>query len=114
MDFLKKEGVLAIRGCEVVRMEDEDGVILNDLVEADTRLKRAGKRRILRVRLDPIMYQHDMEQVAAGEKDPYESFNLLIRRDPASNSFKSVQETTRDLLNLKHLSQFPCTVFPHF
>lgn len=86
-------------------MEDEDGVILNDLVEADTRLKRAGKRRILRVRLDPIMYQHDMEQVAAGEKDPYESFNLLIRRDPASNSFKSVQETTRDLLNLKHLSQ---------
>ena len=103
-DFLQKEGVVTVRSCEVIRMEDEDHIVLNEISEPDTRLKRAGKRRLLQVRLDPSIYQTDMERVAAGAKDPYEGFNLLVRRDPASNNFKAVLETTRDLLNVRQLS----------
>ena len=92
--FLEQEGVVFVRGCEVIRMEDEDGVVLNDWSSPDIREKRAGKRRLLRVRLDPIQYQNDMERLATGAiPDPYDSFNLLIRRDPIANNFKSVLHT---------------------
>ena len=104
--FLEKEGVECVRGCEVVRMEDEDGVVLNDASTPDIREKRAGKRRILHVRLDAAQYQRDMERVAKGEMaDPYQSFNLLVRRDPATNNFKAVLQTTRELLALAHMEQ---------
>ena len=105
-EFLRKEGVECVRGCEVVRMEDEDGVVLNDASAPDVREKRAGKRRILRVRLDPIQYQQDMEKVAKGAmEDPYRSFNLLVRRDPATNNFKAVLQTTRELLRATNMEQ---------
>lgn len=104
--FLEHEGVIFVRGCEVIRMEDEDGTVLNDWSSPDMREKRAGKRRLLRVRLDPIQYQQDMERLATGTiPDPYDSFNLLIRRDPVTNNFKSVLQTTRDLLNLPHIEK---------
>ena len=66
-DFLTREGVLSVRGCEVIRMEDEDGVSLNDPSNPDDRAKRAGRRRTVSVRLDPTQYQRDMELVALGE-----------------------------------------------
>lgn len=104
--FLEQEGVVFVRGCEVIRMEDEDGVVLNDWSSPDIREKRAGKRRLLRVRLDPIQYQNDMERLATGViPDPYDSFNLLIRRDPIANNFKSVLQTTRNLLNLTDMKK---------
>ena len=53
-------------------MEDEEGISLNDLNNPDTRLKRAGRRRTVSVRLDPTQYQRDMELVATGEMpNPY-------------------------------------------
>lgn len=98
VDFLEKEGILVIRGCEVVSMEDEEGVTLNDASSPDIREKRAGKKRRLKVRLDPAQYQRDMARVAKGEiEDPYASFNLLVRRDPACNTFKAVLATAREL-----------------
>lgn len=98
VDFLEKEGILVIRGCEVVSMEDEEGVTLNDASSPDIREKRAGKKRRLKVRLDPVQYQRDMARVAKGEiEDPYASFNLLVRRDPACNTFKAVLATAREL-----------------
>ena len=98
--FLAEEGVVTLRGCEVVAMEDEEGVRLNDLAHPDTRLKRAGKLRKLTVRFDPRQYQLDMEEEARQpQRRRYESFNLLLRRDPAKNNFKAVLETTRALLN---------------
>ena len=48
VDFLEKEGILVIRGCEVVSMEDEEGVTLNDASSPDIREKRAGKKRRLK------------------------------------------------------------------
>ena len=104
--FLEEEGVITLRGCEVVAMEDEEGVRLNDLAHPDSRLKRAGKLRKLTVRFDPRQYQLDMEEEALQaqqaqhvQQHRYESFNLLLRRDPAKNNFKAVLETTRALLN---------------
>ena len=98
--FLAEEGVVTLRGCEVVAMEDEEGVRLNDLAHPDTRLKRAGKLRKLTVRFDPRQYQLDMEEEARQpQRRRYETFNLLLRRDPAKNNFKAVLETTRTLLN---------------
>ena len=98
--FLAEEGVVTLRGCEVVAMEDEEGVRLNDLTHPDTRLKRAGKLRKLTVRFDPRQYQLDMEEEARQpQRRRYETFNLLLRRDPAKNNFKAVLETTRTLLN---------------
>ena len=35
----------------------------------------------------------------------YEQFNLLIRRDPVTNNFKAVLQTTRDLLNLAQVGR---------
>ena len=66
-DFLTREGVLSVRGCEVIRMEDEDGVSLNDPSNPDDRSKRSGRRRTVSVRLDPTQYQRDMELVERGE-----------------------------------------------
>ena len=98
--FLAEEGVVTLRGCEVVAMEDEEGVRLNDLAHPDTLLKRAGKLRKLTVRFDPRQYQLDMEEEARQpQRRRYETFNLLLRRDPAKNNFKAVLETTRALLN---------------
>ena len=98
--FLREEGVVCVRGCEVVSMEDEEGVRLNDITQPDQRIKRAGKLRRLTVRFDPIQYQLDMEAEAKHPQEPiYDGFNLLVRRDPAKNNFKSVLETTRELLN---------------
>ena len=37
--------------------------------------------------------------------DRYERFNLLIRRDPVTNNFKAVLQTTRDLLNLAQVGR---------
>ena len=98
--FLREEGVVCVRGCEVVAMEDEEGVRLNDIAQPDQRIKRAGKMRRLTVRFDPIQYQLDMETEARRPQQPiYDGFNLLVRRDPAKNNFKSILETTRELLN---------------
>lgn len=103
--FLQKEGVLSIRCCEVVRMEDEEGVVLNNYYQPDDHTKRSGKRRKLVVQFDPLQYQHDMENVSKGlMQDPYEGFNVLIRRDPASNNFKAVLDTSLSMINTNMLS----------
>ena len=104
-DFLMREGVQSIRCCEVVRMEDEDGVVLNNFYQPDDPSKRSGQRRKLVVQFDPLQYQQDMERVNRGEmQDPYEGFNILIRRDPASNNFKAVLSTSLSLINTTSLS----------
>lgn len=32
-------------------------------------------------------------------QDPYETFNIILRRKPKENNFKAVLETIRDLMN---------------
>lgn len=104
-DWLKRLGVKIIRCCEVVRMEDEGGVVLNDLCDPDDANHRAGMRRRLVVHLDALQYQRDMEEVArGGMADPYEGFNVLIRCNGGKNPFKAVLDNTLTLLNTRNLS----------
>ncbi|OAF67546.1 hypothetical protein A3Q56_04718, partial [Intoshia linei] len=48
-----------------------------------------------RLFLDPNQYQKDTDN----KIDIYNSFNLIIRRDPKQNNFKSVLETIKSLIN---------------
>jgi intron-binding protein aquarius len=59
--------------------------------------KIAGDVRTYRVRLDPNQYKEDTDQGIA--TDVYFDCNVVIRRDPKSNNFKSVLATIRQLLN---------------
>lgn len=104
-DWMKRLGVKVIRCCEVVRMEDEGGVVLNDMNNPDDANHRAGMRRKLVVHLDALQYQQDMEEIArGGMADPYEGFNVLIRCNGSKNPFKAVLDNTLSLLNTRNLS----------
>ena len=61
----------------------------------DLRSARIGGRRRLFLILDSAQYYADIESGV----DCYASLNLLVRRKPKENNFKSVLETVRDLLN---------------
>ncbi len=37
-------------------------------------------------------------------EDPYKTLNILMRRKPKENNFKSILETIRDLMNTKAVS----------
>ncbi|KTF80181.1 hypothetical protein cypCar_00041635, partial [Cyprinus carpio] len=53
-----------------------------------------------RVWLDPNQYQQDMtNSIQNGAEDPYETFNIIMRRKPKENNFKAVLETIRNLMN---------------
>jgi len=56
-----------------------------------------GDLRTFRIRFDPNQYKEDFDN--GNIEDIYFSFNLVIRRDPKSNNFKSVLATIRQLLN---------------
>lgn len=51
--------------------------------------KLKGDTRTFRVWLDPNQYQQDMtNSIQNGEEDPYETFNIIMRRKPKENNFK--------------------------
>lgn len=51
--------------------------------------KLRGDARTFRVWLDPNQYQQDMtSSIQSGTEDPYETFNIIMRRKPKENNFK--------------------------
>lgn len=51
--------------------------------------KLRGDNRTFRVWLDPNQYQQDMtSSIQNGTEDPYETFNIIMRRKPKENNFK--------------------------
>lgn len=51
--------------------------------------KLKGDTRTFRVWLDPNQYQQDMtNSIQTGAEDPYETFNIIMRRKPKENNFK--------------------------
>lgn len=51
--------------------------------------KLHGDNRTFRVWLDPNQYQQDMtSSIQSGTEDPYETFNIIMRRKPKENNFK--------------------------
>ena len=94
-----QHGVVYCRGCEVIEVLDENKQVIDDRTPIES---RKGHVRTFRVWLDSAQYQQDM--IAMKEKqteDPYKTFNLLMRRKPKENNFKSILETIRDLMNTK-------------
>ncbi|XP_055013721.1 LOW QUALITY PROTEIN: RNA helicase aquarius [Boleophthalmus pectinirostris] len=96
--FLEQTGLVYVRGCEVQGMLDEKGRVIEEGPEP--RPKLHGDTRTFRVWLDPNQYQQDMtNNIQSGTEDPYETFNILMRRKPKENNFKAVLETIRHLMN---------------
>ena len=62
-----------------------------------------GKKRKLRLKLDPAQYYMDIKDGL----DCYESINLLIRRKPKENNNKAILETIRDIINTAESQAIP-------
>ncbi|RVE57414.1 hypothetical protein OJAV_G00216000 [Oryzias javanicus] len=96
--FMEQTGLAYVRGCEVQGMLDEKGRVIEEGPEPKPKLR--GDNRTFRVWLDPNQYQQDMtSSIQSGTEDPYETFNIIMRRKPKENNFKAVLETIRNLMN---------------
>ncbi|CAB4411822.1 unnamed protein product [Rhizophagus irregularis] len=74
MPFRQHFGLKYIRGCEVSDIIGDDGKPIDE-------------------------YKMDMDKYSSvRDEDVYETFNILMRRKPKENNFKSVLETIRDLM----------------
>jgi intron-binding protein aquarius len=93
--FPERFGVIAVRGCMVLHIRDEEGNILSDPTNQGSSSSNTTKR-ILRVALDPAQYAMDARS-KYGTK-VYESLNLVVRRHGRENNFKAVLETIRGLM----------------
>ena len=61
-----------------------------------------GTKRTYVVELDTAQYQIDMTKMAEeNTEDPYQGFNLLVRRSAKENNFKAVLLTIRQLMDSK-------------
>ncbi|XP_050420307.1 RNA helicase aquarius [Adelges cooleyi] len=95
--FLQQTEIVSVRGCEVEGMLDNMGRVIEE--GPDPRPVLPGQKRTYRVWLDCNQYRKDLDDVADGKPDIYESFNVLMRRKPKENNFKAVLETIRHLMN---------------
>jgi len=108
--FPERYGIQAVRGCMVLEVRDEAGTILSDpalAYEEGGRPDPKGKRRFLRVALDPAQYAADA--LGRGSKlgtDVYDTFNLVVRRHGRENNFKAVLETIRSLMRGGAMSMY--------
>lgn len=108
--FPERYGIQAVRGCMVLELRDEAGIILSDpalAYEEGGRPDPKGKRRFLRVALDPAQYAADA--LGRGSKlgtDVYDTFNLVVRRHGRENNFKAVLETIRSLMRGGAMSMY--------
>lgn len=97
-NFVEQTGLAYVRGCEVQGMLDDRGRVIEEGPEPRPKLR--GDSRTFRVWLDPNQYQQDMtSSIQSGTEDPYETFNIIMRRKPKENNFKAVLETIRHLMN---------------
>ena len=100
--FPKRTGIIAVRGCMVLEVRDEDGNLLSDPNherESSGKASKSHKRRY-KVALDPAQYASD----ATGRGSPfgtkvYQTLNIIVRRHGKENNFKAVLETVRGLMS---------------
>ncbi|GAN09003.1 intron-binding protein aquarius [Mucor ambiguus] len=101
-DFRQHYGIRHVRGCEIVDIIAADGRAIDEASHFTPELKQArwkGSRRTLRVEMDANQYKMDMDKFNAKQAgDIHTTFNVLVRRKPQENNFKSVLETIRDLM----------------
>lgn len=116
-------GVKFVRTGEVFEIRDEDGVVLNDLSKPDERSSRIGVRRKIKLNLDSIQYYHDMKVIPhpflpksaylliQNGVECYESLNLVVRRHPRENNFKSVLNALSNLQQSPNLERYDEIIF---
>lgn len=101
-DFRQHYGIRHVRGCEIVDIIGADGRAIDEAANFTPELKQAkwkGSRRTLRVEMDANQYKMDMDKFNSKQAgDIHTTFNVLVRRKPQENNFKSVLETIRDLM----------------
>lgn len=78
------------------------GRAIDEIFQSTPEEKQAkwkGSRRTLRVEMDPNQYKLDMDKFNNKQAgDIHQTFNILVRRKPQENNFKSVLETIRDIM----------------
>ena len=94
-------GLRRVRGGEVVEVRDGEGTRYNDFGRVggdgtDGSSGPAGYERTFVLQLDAAQYQLDVDR---GDDAMYSSLNVLMRRRPKENNFKSILECIRDLMN---------------
>lgn len=96
-------GLQFVRGCEIIEVHDEEGVLMNDFtgrIKRDEWKPPKGDLRTIVVALDTAQHYMDATDVSEkGAEDAYGSFNILMRRKPKENNFKAILESIRDLMN---------------
>ena len=101
--FPERFGIIAVRGCMVLEVKDEEGNIISDpnyVNKNDTRTKGGDSfKRYFKVALDPAQYAAD----ATGSGSPfgtkvYQTLNVIVRRHGKENNFKAILETVRSLM----------------
>lgn len=99
----QKLGLQYVRGCEIIEIRDEEGILMNDFtgrIKRDEWKPPKGDLRTVTVALDTAQYHMDVSNIAEkGADDVYSTFNILMRRKPKENNFKAILESIRDLMN---------------
>jgi len=103
----QKLGLKYVRAAEVTQVLDDKGRSLRDQDGQNGH----SRPRVLRlqVKLDTVMYKEDMDRVASGKTDIYESLNVVVRRRGRENNFKPILESIRSLT----LSDVPLASWLH-
>ncbi|KAI1005972.1 RNA helicase aquarius [Podosphaera aphanis] len=91
----QKLGLKYLRTAEVIQVLDDKGRSLNEQnLENEPGRPRLRK---LHVKLDASMYKEDMDRIACGKSDIYESINVIVRRRGRENNFKPILESIQSL-----------------
>ncbi|KAJ1733134.1 hypothetical protein LPJ61_001707 [Coemansia biformis] len=100
-DGCARKCIRSVRGCEIECRLDSKGRPIGDGatggadVDGEESLgPKAGSLRYFRVLLDRHQYHADIQ----ARNDTYETLNVVMRRKPQENNFKSVLETIRELM----------------
>lgn len=101
-------GLRYLRAAEIIQVQDDKGRSLRDQDGHANGYGRPRTRR-LQVKLDAAMFRDDMNRVASGKPDIYESMNVIIRRRARENNFKPILESIRSLT----LSDVPLASWLH-
>jgi len=101
--FPRRFGIVAVRGCMVLEVRDEDGTVVSDPSfahqKSDESKTPKGMKRFLRVALDPSQYAADATMCGSPlGTNVYKMMNVVIRRHGKENNFKAVLETIRGLM----------------
>ncbi|GMF64727.1 unnamed protein product [Phytophthora lilii] len=83
--FPENFGVQYVRAGEIIEVTDTVGNAINDENPVGK-----GSKRVFKLALDGVQYKKDLE---TGHLDAYGQVNLLVRRKPRENNFKSVLDT---------------------